>query len=197
MRRSVAGCLAALALVIAACGDNGKAAAVAAVNALGASYDTVRDEAAKYLPADQSKAIDQALASVKETLSKGEYMKVVSDVERLSATLKSARSAIAEKKAELSKRWEDAGQQMPGVLQSIEKRLAELSTAKRLPDGVKKESVDAGKAALGSLKTAWAEASSAFSHANVADAVSKASIVKAKTAEIMDSLGMPVPSFLR
>jgi hypothetical protein len=186
-----------LALLVVACGDSSKGVADAAVTALASSYEALKDEAAKYLPADQSKAIDRALATVKETLSKGEYMKVVSDVEGLSATLKDARAAIAAKKVELSKTWDEASGRMPDVLQSIEKKLTALSKAKKLPDGVKKESVDAGKAGLARLETTWSEATAAFKSANLAEAASKASLVKKKAAEIMDSLGMPVPGFLR
>jgi len=55
---------------------------------------------------------------------------------------------------------------------------------------VDKESFEAAKAALQSMKSLWAEASAAFEAGNAILAADKARMVQAKGEEVIDQLGM-------
>ena len=199
MRRTLMGptVLAVLAALTAGgCGEAAKTSANAALSALSASYQRLKDEVATYLPPDQSKALSEAFTAIKEQVSKGDYVKAVTDIDALKAKVQQAEAAIAANKADLVKTWHEVDASMPDVFQTIEKQLNQLSSAKRLPAGVTKETVAAGKSALEATKKTWDEAVTAFKGANLKEAASKAGAVKKKTGEIMKSLGMPVPGFL-
>ena len=145
MQRKTIWLFAVIALAaFVACGDGGKAAADAAMQALQTAYGTVKSDAAAYVP-DQAKSIDEAIAAAQETLSKGDYMKALGDVQGLTSKVGELGAAVATKQAELTKAWEGLGAGLPGVVQSIQGRVEELSKARRLPPGVKKEAVEAAK----------------------------------------------------
>lgn len=184
------------AVTFVACGDGGKAAAETAMSALETAYNAVKDDGAKYLP-DQAKSLDDAMTAVKETLSKGEYTKALSDAQGLAAKVTELGPAIAAKQAELTKAWEGLGAGMPGVVDGLQKHVETLSKARRLPAGVTKEALDAAKTAVPALSTSWEEAAAAFKSANLTDALAKAQTVKAKAVDVMTSLGMPIPAALK
>ena len=197
MQRKTIWLFAVIALAaFVACGDGGKAAADAAMQALQTAYGTVKSDAAAYVP-DQAKSIDEAIAAAQETLSKGDYMKALGDVQGLTSKVGELGAAVATKQAELTKAWEGLGAGLPGVVQSIQGRVEELSKARRLPPGVKKEAVEAAKSGAAVLSSTWDEAVTAFKSANLTAALAKAQTVKAKAAELLTSLGQPVPDLLK
>jgi hypothetical protein len=196
MRRRICACLVATTVGLMACGDGGKAAAEAALRALETAYDSVKREAAEYAP-DQAKRIDEALADAQETFSKQEYKKTLSDAQGLMAKVGELGAAVATKKTELTRAWEGVRAGVPGVVQSLQHRVEELSKVKKLPSGVKKETVEAAKSGAAALSHTWDEATEAFKSANLTDAVAKAKTVKAKAAELFTSIGQRVPDELK
>ena len=180
----------------AACGDGGKAAADAAMQALQSSYDGVKADAAKYVP-EQAKGIDEAFAAVQDTVAKGEYMKAVTDAQGLTSKVGELGAAIAAKKTELTSAFEGLSTGMPAVVDGLRAQVDSLAKARKLPAGVTKDAVEAAKAAVPALSTSWEEAAAAFKSANLTDAMAKAQSVKSKAVEIMTSLGMPVPDALK
>lgn len=71
-----------------------------------------------------------------------------------------------------------------------------LAQAKKLPDSVTRDAVEAARAAVPALVASWDEATAAFKAANLTEATAKVRALKAKSAEIMASLGLPVPDAL-
>lgn len=180
----------------AACGDGGKAAADAAMQALQSSYDGIKADAAKYVP-EQAKGIDEAFTAVQDTLAKGDYMKAVTDAQGLTAKVGELGAAVAAKKADLTKAFEGLSAGMPAVVEGLQTQVDSLAKAKKLPAGVTREAVDAAKAAVPALSGSWEDAAAAFKAMNLTDAMAKAQTVKTKAAEIMTSLGMTVPDILK
>ncbi len=182
--------------LMAACGDGGKAAAEAALRALETAYGTVRSEAAKYAP-DQAKSIDEELAEAQETFSKQDYKKALAEAQGLMAKVGDLGAVVATKKAELTEAWEGVRAGVPGVVQSLQQRVDELSKVKTLPKGVKKEAVEAAQSGAAALSNTWDEAAEAFKSANLTDALAKAKAVKGKAAELFASIGQRVPDELK
>lgn len=178
--------------LMAACGDGGKAAAEAALRALETAYGTAKSEAAKYAP-DQAKGIDEGLAQVQEAFSKQDYKKALAEAQGLMAKVGDLGAVVATKKAELTEAWEGVRAGVPGVVQSLQQRVDELSKVKTLPKGVKKEAVEAAQSGAAALSNTWDEAAEAFKSANLTDALAKAKAVKAKAAELFASIGQRVP----
>lgn len=180
----------------AACGDGGQAAANAAISGLLSSYDAVKEDAAKYVP-DQAKNIDRAFAAVQDTFAKGDYAKAMTDAQGLTTNVSELAAAAAAKKRELTKAWEGLAGGMPGIVSSLQSQVETLLKARRLPRGVTKDALEAAKSAVPVLSASWDEAVAAFKAANLTDALSKAQAVKRKAVQIMASLGMAVPNFLK
>lgn len=186
----------AVLLASVACGDGGKTEADTAMAALQSSYDAVKADAATYVP-DQSRRLEKAFASARDTLAEGEYGKTIDEVKELAGTVGDLRLAVAARRAELVKAWDEFNAKMPAAIESLQKQVDALARTKKLPDGVTKDAVDAARAAIPALAASWDEAVSAFKSANLTDATAKAQALKAKSAEIMASLGMTVSDALK
>jgi hypothetical protein len=195
-KRSYARIAVALAtLVLAACASD-KVPAETALRAAEQAVSTATAEASKYVP-DQAKALQDSLATLKDAFAKGEYKTVLAGTGDLSAKAKALTDAAAAKKTELTASWTDVSGGLPKVMEAIQSRVDILSKAKKLPANMDKAALDSAKSGLESMNKAWADAQASFTSGNLADAVSKASALKAQAAEIMTKLGMPVPDALK
>jgi hypothetical protein len=187
--------LALVALVLAACASD-KVPAETALRAAEQAVNAAVAEASKYVP-DQAKALQDSLGSLKDAFAKGEYKTVLAGAGDLTTKAKALADAAAAKKAELSARWADMSGGLPKVIEAIQGRVDILSKAKKLPANMDKAALDSAKSGLDSMNKAWADAQASFSSGNLADAVSKATALKAQAAEVMTKLGMPVPEALK
>ena len=188
VRRSL--CLVALVLLSACASD--KAPAEQAIKAAEAAVVGVKAEAAKWVP-DQAQALDASLASVKDKFAKGDYKAVLAEAPALSTRASGVAAAAAAKKAELTKSWEELSAGLPKMVDAVKSRIDILSKSKKLPANVTKEKFEAAKAGLAEATKGWDDATAAFKGGNVADAMAKADVVKKKTVEALEALGMTVP----
>lgn len=196
LQRSYARAILALAaLVLAACASD-KVPAETALKAAEQAVSTAVAEASKYVP-DQAKALQDSLASLKDAFAKGEYKTVLAGTGDLTTKAKALADAAAAKKTELTASWTDMSGGLPKVIEAIQGRVDILSKAKKLPANMDKAALDSAKSGLDSMNKAWADAQASFTSGNLADAVSKATALKAQAAEIMTKLGMPVPEALK
>jgi len=184
------------AVFLAACGAGDKGPAESALKAAEQAINTVRSEGSKYLP-DQMSSLDSALAGVREKLAKGDYKAVLSEAPALTSKAQEIANAAATKKAELAKNWEGLSSGMPRVVDAIKSRVDILSQSKKLPAGMSPETLAQAKAGLSEITQQWAAATEASKGGNLADALAKASSVKAKAAEVLTLLKMPVPEALK
>ena len=184
------------ATLIAACGSSDKGPAETALKAAEAAIDSAKGEASKYMP-DQVKSLESGLSSAREKLSKGDYKAVLSEAPALTSKAQEIASAAAAKKAELTKSWEGLSSGMPRVVEAIKSRVDILSQSKKLPAGMSAETLAQAKAGLSEITQQWTAATEASKGGNLMDAVAKASSVKAKAAEVLTLLKMPVPEALK
>lgn len=192
-RRTVVGsAMAIAALLLVACESAEKAPAAAAITAAQTAIDAVKGEAAKYVP-DQVKSVEDALATVKANFEKKDFKAALAGAQDVAAKAKDLGAAVATKKAELTKAWEEMSSGVPKMAAAIKSRVDILSQSKKLPAGLDKAKLDGAKAGLASLNQGWTEASEAFKSGNMTDAVAKAKAAKDKAVEIMTALNMTVP----
>ena len=184
--------LCAAVLIVAACA-NLKEPATQAVATAESSLAALKDEAAKYAP-DALASVEAEVASLKESLAKKDYKAVMAAAPNVTKAIAGLKDTIATKKAEmetaLAAQWTSLSADLPKMVEAIQSRVDTLSKSRKLPKNVDKAAFDAAKSGLESLKATWAEATSASSSGNMADAVAKAQAVKDKGTEIMSQLGM-------
>lgn len=185
--------IAILALVcafgLAACS---KAPAETALKAADAALEGVRADASVYVP-DQLQPVEDSLAAAKQSFEAGDYKQALAAAKDLPAKAQELAAAVTAKKDELTKSWESMSGGLPAMVEAIQSRVDILSKSRRLPAGLDKATFENAKASLDTAKQSWSEATAAFGGGNLMDAVSKATAVKEKAAEIMAALGMQVP----
>lgn len=184
------------AALLVACGSADKGPAETALKAAEAAVNTAKAEVSKYMP-DQASALDAGLAAARDKFNKGDFKAALSDAQSVTAKANELASAVAAKKAELSKTWEEISNGMPKVVQAIQSRVDILSQSKKLPAGITAEKFAEAKAGLAEITKQWSEATAASTSGNLTDALAKATAVKKKAAEVLTALNMPVPDALK
>ncbi len=169
-----------------------KAPAEAAIKAADEAIAGVKPEASVYVP-DQLKAVEDALATAKENFQKGEYQQALTGAKDLAAKAKELASAVAAKKDELTKEWQEMSGGLPGMLGAIQNRVNLIAKSRRLPRGLDKSKFESVKGSLATVTQTMSEATEAFKGGNLMEAVNKAKTVKDQAAEIMNTLGMKPP----
>ena len=173
-----------------------KAPAEQAVASAETSLGAIRDTAQKYVP-DQLQAVEAQLTAMKQNLNKGDYQAVLAAAPNVNSSIKSLEDAADNKKAEadaaLAKakdQWGPMSTEVPKMVDAIQTRVDTLSKSHHLPKGVTKDKVATAKSGLDSMKSSWADASSAAASGDFTTAVSKGQTVKDQAADLMKSLGM-------
>jgi len=179
-------------VMLLACASD-KGPAETAIKAAEDAINSVKGEAAKYVP-DQLKSLESALAAAKDKFAKEDYKTANADATALSAKVKEVADAAKAKKDELTKSWTDLSAGVPKMVEAVQSRVDILSKSKKLPASLTAEKFDEVKSALAAAKEQWAKADEGFKAGNLADAVSMANAVKEKAAKAMELLGMPVPA---
>jgi hypothetical protein len=180
------------AVSLGAC-SSAKGPAEQALKAAEDALNAGKADAMKYIP-EQVTAAENALKTAKDAFAKGDYAAATTAATDVAAKVKSFAAAVAAKKTELTKSWEEQSQLLPNMIASIKSRVDVLSKSKKLPANLDKEKFEGAKNGLAEIDKAWGEASSAFKEGGLADALAKAKSVKEKAVEIMTTLGMQVPA---
>jgi len=183
--------VAAAAFLFACAGQ--KVPAQAAITAAETAFSAVKAEAMQYVP-DQAKGVQDALDAANAAFQKGDYAAALAAAKDVATKSQELASAAAAKKAELTKTWEGLSAGLPKMVDAIKSRVDILSQAKKLPANLDKAKLEDAKSGLAAITQTWQAASDAAKSGNVADALAKASTVKAKAVEIMGLLGMQVPA---
>lgn len=184
------------AVLIAACGSADKAPAEAALKAAEQAINAASSDVNQYMP-EQARALTDGLAAAKEKFNKGDYKAALTDAQALTTKAKDATSAVAAKKSDLAKNWQDMNAGMPRVMEAIQSRVDILSQSKKLPAGMTSEQLAQAKSGLAEINSQWTEATAASANGNLADAVAKGTAAKRKSAEVLAALNMPVPEALK
>ena len=193
MQRIAIGIVMVIAVVaLAACESAEKAPAAVAISAAQSAIDAVKGEAMKYVP-DLVKSAQDAVAAARASFEKNDFKAALAGAQDATAKAKELGAAVATKKSELTKSWEEMSNGVPKMAEVIKSRVDILSQSKKLPAGVDRAKLDDAKAGLASLNESWAAASNAFKSGDMSDAVSKGKSAKDKAVEIMTALNMTVP----
>jgi hypothetical protein len=183
--------LAATTLLVAGCAKKEEPAnqAVASVEA---ALSAVRDDAAKYAPAELRTA-EENLAALKDKLAKEKYQDALAGAAELQKEVNTLKEVSVSRQTQMvaaTREWERLSADVPKMVEAIQTRVDTLSGSPRLPKNVSKEAFEAAKAGLASMKSLWAEAGSAFSAGRANEAADKARMVQAKGEEVIAQLGM-------
>ena len=191
IKRILSGALVASLLVLAACAGQ-KGPATTAMTAAESALASIKDDAAKYLP-EELKGAEGTLASLKNSLEKGDYKAVLAGAPALMGNLDTLKTQVGAKLEEAkvaATEWAGYATDLPKMVEAIQSRVTTLASAKKLPSGLNAAAVDTAKTGLESMKSTWADATAAFTGGNAIDAVAKAKAVKAKGEEVLKLLGM-------
>jgi hypothetical protein len=170
-----------------------KQAATTAIQAAETAWTAAKDNVAKILP-DEAKSVDEAIATAKASLEKGDAKAALAVAKDLPARIQQLTAGLAAKEAELRGVWDSLNSGLPGVVSAVEKRVEVLSKSKKLPAGIEQAAFDGAKSSLAEAKQMWTEAQSAQQSGNLGEAVVKASGVKDLLNKILTALKMPVPA---
>ena len=185
----------AVAVLLVGCGTD-KGPAEQAIKAAEDAFNAAKAEAVKYVP-DQAKAVESAIAAVKDKFSKNDYKAALTEAGAIPGKVKEMTAAASAKKEELTKTWGGLSEGLPKVVEAIQSRVDILSKAKTLPANMTAGKLEQAKAGLDAIKQEWGKAQESFKSANLMDAVAKAGGVKAKAKDVLEALGMPVPDALK
>jgi hypothetical protein len=183
--------LVSCALVVA-CGQD-KKLAEAALKTAEDAVKAASPDVAQYA-ADSWKGVTDSLAAAKDAAARKDYKAALTGANEIAQKVQEATSVAMAKKDELTKSWSEMSEGLPKMVEAIKSRVDILSASKKLPAGMDKAKLDAAKAGLASASQAWTEASDAFKAGNLTDALAKANSVKDSAAQLMQSLGMSLPS---
>lgn len=192
MSRKTGWILAALlgmALIVTGCNNAQKEATEAAINAAQAAINAAQGEAAKYVP-DQLQAAQNALQGAKDSVAKGDYQAALSAARDAADKAKDLASAAAAKRNEWTREWADMSSSMPKSLDEVKAKLNAYSHGAHMPAGMDKTALADAKEQYQKLKQGWADATASATQGNMADAISKATDLKAMLAKLKEMLGI-------
>jgi hypothetical protein len=144
----------ALGLWLAACTDQARAPAEAALRAVDGSLALLTPEVSRYAP-EQAAAARAAYAAALGHAGQGEWRAALAGAGDAAARVQEAVAAAGRARAEEARAWEQARQDVPNLLFAIEDRLDALEEAKRLPDGLERAALPVLRAELVGLQDAW------------------------------------------
>ena len=127
------------------------------------SLKDIRADAERYAP-DGLKSVESQLARFKSDIDAKNFDDVVAGTPQLEKAVDSLKAAIASGKKHATEaaavaktEWESLNATVPGMVEKIDARVAELDKRKMFR-GIKKEDFENAKSTFSTMKTTWAEA---------------------------------------
>lgn len=158
------------------------------------SLDDVRADASKYAP-DGLKGVESQLKNLKQSFDDKNYENVLAGTPQLEKAVNSLRQAVDSGKAQAKSalaaaktEWEGLSADVSRQVDTIQKRIDELSKAKRLPWGINKDEFAGSKSAFESMKAQWNEATAEASKGDAIEANVKAKTAKGMGDQLYDQL---------
>jgi len=152
----------AAVLLVSGCAKN-QMEAKKDVDKIEDSLKDIRADAERYAP-DGLKSVESQLARFKSDIDAKNFDDVVAGTPQLEKAVDSLKAAIATGKKHAAQaaavaktEWESLNATVPGMVQKIDARVAELDKRKMFR-GIKKEDFENAKSTFSTMKTTWAEA---------------------------------------
>jgi len=178
-------------LALAACSQQGPAEK--AVDAAESALAAVHEDAVKYVP-DEYKAVKADLDRARELIKAGKYSEALDAIAKVPERASTLATHAAESKAKLAEKlqgdWKGLTDTVPGMVSSVEAKMAELAAAKKLPAGMDKAVLDDAAQGLARAKEAWATANEKFAAGDYEQAVANALGTQTLARKLMVVLGM-------
>jgi hypothetical protein len=174
-------------VALVACSQKGPAEA--ALKAAETSVNEIKAEGAKYA-AELTKGLLTSYASAQDAFNKGDYKVAMEIAQGIPAKAKDVVTAVAAKKADLTKSWNELSASIPGMVEQVKAKVDAVSAMKKLPKDMDAAKLEAAKASLADITKSWGEASDAFKSGNLIDANAKGNSLKAKVSDAMAALGL-------
>jgi membrane-bound lytic murein transglycosylase B len=121
---------------------------------------------------------------------KGDYQAALTAAQDAASKAKDLAAAAAAKKEEWTNSWAGLSASMPKSLDQVKAKLDSYSHGAQLPKGLDKAKLADAKTQYDQLKQTWADASSAATQGNLADAMKKVAGAKDLLAKLMQVLGI-------
>ncbi|HTS53834.1 MAG TPA: hypothetical protein VMH26_11210 [Burkholderiales bacterium] len=181
-------CIALLAALLVACARD-KEPADAAIKAAGQAIEQIRGEASRYAP-DQLKQLEASLKGAQDSFANKDYTAALAAASALGAKAQEVAKAAADKKAELTKSWEDVSAGIPQVMEAVKSRLDELAKAKKLPAGLDKDKLAALGSGYDETMKQFQAANDAAGAGDFTKAIEAGNAIKQKGMEMAATLGL-------
>ena len=182
--------LAVASLVLSAVACN-KGPAREALEEAERALAAARPDLEKYLPEELAE-LTAAAQDARSRLEEGRYTDALKVAQDLPLKIQLAVGAATVAKSELVARWKEMSATVPGLVQAIDAKVAELAAANKLPKGMDDAGFAAARTDVGSVTQAWSEATAAFQEGDVPRAVRTAQDIKAKAEALAGMLGIAV-----
>ncbi|MDH3495191.1 MAG: hypothetical protein OER21_00300 [Gemmatimonadota bacterium] len=163
-----------------------------AERALQASEDAItaqHADAIRYAP-DTFKDIMDTYAAARTAFEAKDYATAMAGANDAAAKAKQLPTAIAAGKATFTARWDTVSANVSMKLLALEKQVAALSSARKLPPGVVRGDVAAARDEFPQLQDSWQKARAAVQRGDLSDAVHAASQVETRASTWLQKLGM-------
>lgn len=177
-----------LTAFLVACGRD-KGPAEEAIKQAAQAVEQIRGEAARFVP-DQFAALEGSLKAAQDSFAKKDYQAALAAASGLAAKAQEVAKAAADKKAELTKSWEEMSAGIPAMLGAIKSRLDILGQAKKLPAGFDKDKLAALTSGYDDVAKMAEEAKAAASAGDLSKAVAAGAAIKEKGMQIATALGL-------
>lgn len=183
-------CALALVFSLAACS---KGPAQAALTAADEAVAAAKAQGETFVP-EQFKALADAAAQAKQKFDAGDYKAALEAAQGIPAQAQAVVQAAQAKKEELARAWAGMETAVPSMVSEVQKKIMELSAARKLPAGIDKAQLEESRTAMDSATALWTEAGSAFQAGDIQTAIAKATSVKQSAEKTMAALGMAAAS---
>jgi len=181
----------AASVALAACSQKDPAAT--AIDAAESALAAVHEQAQKYVP-KQYAEVKARLDEARKAFDDERYedaLAIVKDMPARARELSEAAAAARDRlAAEITVDWERLQAQLPDLVSGLEARVAELSSARRLPEGVGQEALEQAKGGLELVKGAWQQAREAFDAGNLEGAVARGLEADRLVRELREAVGL-------
>ncbi len=181
--------VAVLGLLLGASCAGAQGMAEAAITSADQAEAAVGPEVSKVMP-DQMNQLTEAIASARASLEAGEYQAALDGVKGVPAEAQRLAAEVPAKTAELTQAWNDLAPAMARNMAAVQSKIDEATRTRRMPRGMDAAGLENLKSSMSSMAAEWSTASTAFQSGNLAQAMAKATELKAMVSQAMASMGM-------
>ncbi|MHB1327928.1 MAG: hypothetical protein ACYC2K_06970 [Gemmatimonadales bacterium] len=151
--------------------------------------EAIRPDAEKVAPADLAVLVD-SVAAMKAHVTSGDYAGASRGARNLGLSIRDLRANLGNRRQQLTTGFTATSNELPGQVEAVVARVAEIGALRRLPPGIDPARFEALKVDAPTWPNTWAGAKQAYDAGNLAEAMSTAAQLKTKVADARRLLSM-------